>query len=53
MRLPSLFGLAPRSDVRIAFSMAGKADLSYGWMTSSCASGADMPASDFSGVGDP
>ena len=39
MRLPSLVGLTPRSLSRIAFSIAPRADLSYGFTTAIRGSG--------------
>ena len=43
MLLPSLLGLRPRSDWRMAFSMAAMAPLSYGVITSMRASGTREP----------
>ena len=51
--LPSLEGVRPRSDSMIAFSIALIEDLSYGWIVSSRASGAEIVASWFSGVSAP
>ena len=53
MTWPSLAGLMPRSELRIAFSMAAAALRSYGDTTSSRASGAEMPASFRRSVGVP
>ena len=53
MRLPSLDGFSPRSDSRIAFSIAFIELLSYGCTVSSRASGAEIVASCLSGVGAP
>src|SRR6185437_4824804 len=50
MTVPSLAGLMPRSEVKMAFSTADSELLSYGVMTSSMASGTLNPASCFSGV---
>ena len=53
MIVPSLVGLTPRSESRIAFSIAGSAVLSYGVMMSIRASGTWNDASWFTGVGAP
>jgi hypothetical protein len=53
MTWPSFAGLMPRSELRIAFSIEEVALRSYGETTSSRASGAEMPASCWSGVGVP
>ena len=42
---PSLFGVNPRSDFSIAFSIAGIVPRSQGWIISIRASGAETPAS--------
>ena len=47
---PSLFGVRPTSDSRIARSMFLIEFLSYGWTVSSRASGAETVASCLSGV---
>ena len=47
---PSLFGVSPTSDSRIARSMFLIELLSYGWTVSSRASGAETVASCLSGV---
>ena len=47
---PSLLGVSPMSDSRIAFSIALIELLSYGWTVSSRASGALSVASCLSGV---
>ncbi len=44
MTLPSLLGVSPRSDFRMAFSMAGICDVSHGWMTSVLGSGTESEA---------
>ena len=51
--LPSLLGLTPRSESRMAFSMAFIEDLSYGVMMIVRASGFWNDASCCSGVGAP
>ena len=53
IRLPSLFGVSPTSDSRIARSIALIELLSYGWIVSSRASGALIVASCLSGVAVP
>ena len=53
MIVPSLVGLTPRSESRIAFSIAPSWLASYGLMTAIRASGMEMPASWLSGVGEP
>ena len=53
MMLPSLVGLTPRSESRIAFSMAAIAPLSYGVSVSIRASATWKDASWFTGVGAP
>ena len=53
MTLPSLDGLTPRSELRIASSIGFSCDCSYGLMTTSRASGTLMLDSWVIGVGDP
>mmetsp|Transcript_12876 Transcript_12876/g.22247 ORF Transcript_12876/g.22247 Transcript_12876/m.22247 type:complete len:279 (-) Transcript_12876:399-1235(-) len=53
MIFPSLFGLRPRSDICIAFSMACTAPLSNGVTTIVLASGVEMEAICFRGVSAP
>ena len=53
MTLPSLVGLTPRSESRIAFSISPIADLSYGVIRMMRASGVWKDASCCSGVGAP
>jgi len=53
MILPSLLGVMPRSELRMAFSMAAMPDTSHGWMTMRLGSGVEMVASWFSGVNVP
>jgi hypothetical protein len=50
---PSLPGFTPRSESRIAFSIAAIAPLSYGEMRTVRGSGTWKPASCCSGVGEP
>jgi len=51
--LPSLSGVKPRSEARIAFSIFGIVDGSHGWMTMRLGSGVDRVAIWLSGVGVP
>ena len=53
MMLPSLLGFTPRSESRIARSMAPIELLSYGLMMTMRASGVVKEASWFTGVGAP
>ena len=53
MSLPSLTGVSPRSDFRMAFSTAAKPPLSQGWMVMVRLSGTATEASWFTGVGVP
>src|SRR2546422_3519285 len=53
MTAPSLLGVSPRSEPRIAFSIALMRLRSHGWMTICRGSGALMAASDTSGVAAP
>ena len=48
--LPSLFGFSPRSDARIAFSMAPISVGSNGWATISVGSGTESEATWLSGM---
>jgi len=50
MTAPSLAGVRPRSDARIAFSMALRRVLSQGWIVSSFGSGAATLATWLSGI---
>ena len=50
MSEPSLAGVSPRSDARIAFSIALRRVLSQGWIVSSFGSGAATLATWLSGV---
>ena len=53
MTLPSLLGVIPRSDFRMAFSMAGTSEASQGWMVIRRRSGVARLATAFRGVGVP
>ena len=53
MILPSFCGLRSRSEVRIAFSMAGRSDGSQGWMVMRVGSGMARLPTWLSGVGVP
>ena len=53
MEEPSLDGLIPRSELRMAFSMALSTDLSQGSTSSMVASGTFTPASWVTGVSTP
>ena len=53
MTWPSLLGVRPRSDFRMAFSMSPMVLRSQGRIISMRGSGTEMPASWFSGVGAP
>ena len=51
--LPSLVGLRPRSEARMAFSIAPSSDGSNGWATIVMGSGIDSVATWLSGIRDP
>ena len=51
--LPSFDGFRPRSEARIAFSIAPSCDGSNGCATISVGSGMDRPASWLSGIFEP
>jgi hypothetical protein len=53
MRCPSFEGVSPRSEARIAFSMALRSDLSHGCTVSSFGSGAATLATWFKGISPP
>jgi hypothetical protein len=53
MTEPSLEGVTPRSDCRIAFSIAPKSERSHGWMTSIRGSGTEIFPTCEIGVGTP
>jgi hypothetical protein len=51
--LPSLLGVIPRSDFRMAFSMLEIMEVSHGWMVISRRSGIARLATRFKGLGVP
>ena len=53
MILPSLTGVSPRSDLRMAFSTAAMPPLSHGWMVRVRLSGTATEAIWLTGVGVP